>query len=157
MKRFAWRLQRVLDIKQKEEQIKRMELLEITEKLAQAKGELLMQKMILKNTINDLRKENPKDRLGKQAVFLRCSKTNDEIINNLKNKTGQLKSEQKEKIADVLKVRRFKEGLEKLRVDAKMQFMRDQEKLEQKAADEITTVRFSRKIMQHNTIGNSVN
>lgn len=157
MKRFAWRLQRVLDIKQKEEQIRRMELLEITERLAQARGELLMQKMILKNTINDLSKENPKDRLGKQAFFLRCSKTNDEIINKLENKTGQLESEQKEKIADVIKIRRFKEGLEKLRVDAKMQFMRDQEKLEQKAADEITTIRFSRKIMQHNKIGNSVN
>ncbi len=157
MKRFAWRLQRVLDIKQKEEQIRRMELLEITERLAQAKGELLMQKMILKNTINDLREENPKDRLGKQAVFLRCSKTNDEIINNLENKTGQLEAEQKEKITDVLKIRRFKEGLEKLRVEAKTQFMREQEKLEQKAAEEITTIRFSRKIMAHNKIGNSVN
>lgn len=157
MKRFAWRLQRVLDIKQKEEQIKRMELLEITEGLAQAKGELLMQKMILKNMIDDLREESPKDRLGKQASFLRYSKTNDEIINNLKNKIGQLGSEQKEKIADVLKVRRFKEGLEKLRVDAKIQFMREQEKLEQKAADEITTIRFSRKIMQRDKIGSSVN
>lgn len=157
MKRFAWRLQRVLDIKQKEEQIKRVELLEITERLAQTRGALLMQKMILKKTIDDLQEENPKDRLGKQAFFLKCSKTNDEKINDLKNKIEQLEAAQKAKIADVLKLRRFKEGLEKLRVEAKNQFMRDQEKLEQKAADDITITRFSRKMMQQDKIGNSVN
>jgi len=157
MKRFVWRLQRILDIKQKEEQIKRVELLEITETLAQTRGVLLMQKMILKNTINNLREENPKDRLGKQAFFLRCSKTNDEKINNLENKIEQLKAAQKAKIAEVLKIRRYKEGLKKLRVKAKNQFMQEQEKLEQKAAEEITTTRFSRKIMQQEKIGNSVN
>ena len=154
MKQFAWRLQRVLDIKQKEEQIKRVELLEMTERLSQVRGELLMQKMILNNTLNSLREENPKDRLGKQEFFLRCSKTNDELINKLENSVITLKSKQKDKIAEVLKIRRFKEGLEKLRVEAKNQFMKEQEKLEQKASEEITTVRFSRKIMQQKKIGN---
>lgn len=154
MKQFAWRLQRVLDIKQKEEQIKRVELLEMTERLSQVRGELLMQKMILNNTLNSLREENPKDRLGKQEFFLRCSKTNDELINKLENSVITLKSKQKDKIAEVLKIRRFKEGLEKLRVEAKNQFMKEQEKLEQKASEEITTVRFSRKIMRQKKISN---
>jgi hypothetical protein len=41
MKRFVWRLQRVLEIKKKEEQKTRAELFELTERLAQARGELL--------------------------------------------------------------------------------------------------------------------
>jgi len=47
MKRFAWRLQRVLEIKKKEEQKVRAELFQLAEKLAQTRGELLRwQKML---------------------------------------------------------------------------------------------------------------
>jgi hypothetical protein len=49
MKRFVWRLQRVLDIKRKEEQKKRTELLELTEKIAQRRAELLAKQMILQS------------------------------------------------------------------------------------------------------------
>ena len=44
MRRFKWRLQRVLEVKRKEEQVKRAELMQITEQLSQARGELFMQK-----------------------------------------------------------------------------------------------------------------
>jgi len=47
MKRFVWRLQRVLDIRKKEEQKARAELLELTERLAGARGELLAQRKML--------------------------------------------------------------------------------------------------------------
>ena len=114
MKRFVWRLQRVLDIKAKEEQTKRAELLEITGKLAQVRGELLIQKRLLKNIINSLTEERPMRRLGKQEFFLRCSATNDELIRKLESKVNELETRQKGKIAEVLKVKRFKEGLHKL-------------------------------------------
>ena len=50
-----------------------------------------------------------------------------------------------EKIAEVLKLRRFKDGLEKLRTEAKIRFIKEQEKLEQKQLDEGATVGFVRK------------
>ena len=53
-----------------------------------------------------------------------------------------------------VKVRRFKEGLEKLRVEAKAQFIREQEKIEQKEADEIVTIGFARKIIQQGRADN---
>ena len=148
MKRFAWRLQRVLDIKVKEEQTKRVELLGITEKLAQKRGELFMQKRLLRNIIGSLAEENPRMRLDKQAFFLKHSATNDEIIKNLKSEINKLEIQQKEKIAEVLKVRQFKEGLEKLRAEAKTQFIKEQEKLEQKDADEMATMTFARNISE---------
>ncbi|RKY08480.1 MAG: hypothetical protein DRP66_04470 [Planctomycetota bacterium] len=148
MKRFAWRLQRVLDIKGKEEQIKRAELLGVTEKLAQTRGVLAMQKRLLMNIIDGLTEEHPGKRLANQELFLRSSTTNDELIKKLESRIRQLETQQKEKIAEVLKVRRFKEGLEKLRVEAKSQFIREQEKLDQKEADEMVATGFARKIIQ---------
>lgn len=145
MKRFVWRLQRVLDIRKKEEQKARAELLELTERLAQTRGELLMQQKMLEDIINGLTGENPKKRLGRQEFFLKFSAASDEQIKKLEDKVKELELQQRDKIVEVLKLRRFKEGLEKLRTEAKMRFIKEQEKLEQKQLDEGATVSFVRK------------
>jgi flagellar biosynthesis chaperone FliJ len=144
MRKFEWRLQRVLDIKKKEEQTKRAELLELTEKLALARSELLFQKKILENLIMEISTQENRERLKQQEFFLKCSKTNNERIKALTEKARQLETQQKTKIVEVLKVRRFKEGLEKLREEAKTKFFKEAEKLEQKELDERATIRFVR-------------
>jgi len=156
MKRFVWRLQRVLDIKIKEEQMKRAELLAITQKLAQVQSELLMQRRILADIINSLAEEHPRKRLDRQELFLKCSSINDELIKKLEKKMNEIETKQKEKINEVLKVKQFRKSLEKLRAETKMQFIKEQEKLEQKDADEITTMRFARKIMQTDKADNYI-
>jgi flagellar FliJ protein len=145
MKRFVWRLQRVLDIRAKEEQKARAELLKLTEKLAETQSELLIWRKMLEEIINGLAVGNPKKRLGRQEFFLRHSAASDEQIKKLENRVKELESKQREKIAEVLKLRRFKEGLEKLRVEAKIQFIQEQEKLDQQQLDEGATVLFVRK------------
>ena len=145
MKRFVWRLQRVLDIRKKEEQKAKAELLELTERLAQTRGELLIQQKMLDDIINGLTGENPKKRLGKQEFFLKFSAASDEQIKKLEDKVNELESQQRDKVAEVLKLRRLKEGMEKLRTEAKMQFITEQEKLEQKQLDEGATISFVRK------------
>jgi flagellar biosynthesis chaperone FliJ len=145
MKRFVWRLQRVLEIKKKQEQKTRAELFEITERLAQTRGELLARQKMLESIIEGLTGRNPRKRLGEQEFFLRYSTASDEQIKKLKDKINGLESQQREKITEVLKVRRFKEGLESLRVEAKIQFIKEQEKLEQKELDEGATISFVRK------------
>ena len=145
MKRFVWRLQRVLDIRIKEEQKARTELLRLTEKLAQAQSKLLAWRTILEEIINSLAFENPKKRLGKQEFFMRYSAESDEKIKRLENKVRELELKQKDKIAEVLRLKKFKEGLEKLRAEAKVQFIKEQERLEQRQLDEGATVSFVRK------------
>lgn len=125
----------------------RSELLELTEKLAETRGVLLTQQIILKEIMAGLAGENPKKRLGKQEFFLKFSGTSDERIEKLKEKMNALESQQREKIAELLKVRRFKEGLEKLRAEAKTQFIKEQEKLEQKELDEMASVSFARNMI----------
>jgi len=156
MRRFIWRLQRVLDIKTKEEQIKRAELLKLTEKLAEARGELLMQQRILEDIISDITRKNPRKRLGEQEFFLKCSVTNDEQIRRRKNKVNELELQQSKKIAEFLRVRRFKESLERLRAEAKRRFISEQEKIEQKELDEGASIGFARKIIQRGKIGNLI-
>jgi len=148
MKKFKWRLQRVLDIKQKEEQLKKIELTEITSRLSITKGQLMMQKRILKNMIDDLGTQNPKDRLAGQALFMKRSEVNDKVIKELSQKANELGAKQKEKVAEVLKVRQFKEGLEKLRAKNLEAFIKRQKKIEQKAVDDMTTYKFAQKAMQ---------
>jgi flagellar export protein FliJ len=147
MKRFVWRLQRILDIETKKEQKMRSELLELTEKLAETRGVLLTQQMILKEIMAGLAGENPKKRLSRQEFFLRFSATSDERIEKLKENVSALESQQREKIAELLKVRRFKEGLERLRAEAKTKFIKEQEKLEQKELDEMASVSFVRNMI----------
>jgi flagellar FliJ protein len=145
MKRFVWRLQRVLEIRIKEEQKARAELLKLTEKLAETQSELLAWRKMLEQIINGLTVENPEKRLGKQEFFLRYSTESDERIKTLENNVKALELKQRDKIAEVIKLRRFKEGLEKLRTEAKMQFIKEQEKLDQQQLDEGATVAFVRK------------
>jgi flagellar FliJ protein len=142
MKRFVWRLQRVLDIRKKEEKKKKTELLEITEKLAAARGEILIKKRILENIVQNISKDKSKQRLARQEFFLTYSKTNNEYIQKLNKKIHELESQQKEKIAELLKIRKLREGLERLRAEAKTQYIREQEKFEQKEIDEGANISF---------------
>ena len=148
MKRFVWRLQRVLDIKIKEEEVKRAELIKLTERLAEARSELLIQKRILENIISDIAGKKTAERLSQQEFFLKHSKVTDEQIKKMEKKVGDLESEQRKKIVEVLKIRRFRKELEKLREEAKRRFIEEQEKLEQKELDEGATISFARKVQK---------
>lgn len=147
MKRFKWRLERVLDIKQKEEQARRAQLVNITHCLEQARGELFIQKKILQDLIENLSEMTLQERLGRQEFLMRYSTANREKIKHLEKEIEVLTAQQEEKVAEIMKIKQFNEGLEKLRAEARNEFFKEQEMLEQKEQDQITTVRFARKAM----------
>jgi len=145
MKRFVWRLQKVLDIKEKQEEIKRIELFRLMETLAGKQGELLMRQRILQDIIDGISKDKSPGRLTTQEFVLRQAATNDEQIRRLKDQIAELEARQKEKTAELLALRKSREGLERLRAEAREQFIREQEKLEQKEQDDRSTMAFARK------------
>jgi len=144
MKRFVWRLQKVLDVKAKEEQLKRTELFRLTEQWAAKRGELLLRQRILQDLAAEVKREDPTTRLQAQECFLRHTAADDEQIRRLQEEIAGLEVRQREKMAEVLAVRRFREGLEKLREQAKEEYIAQQEKLEQKELDERTIIAFAR-------------
>jgi flagellar biosynthesis chaperone FliJ len=144
MKRFVWRLQKVLDVKTKEEQLRRTELFQIVEQLAARRGELLLRQRILQDLMTEIQRRESAQRLNAQEFFLRHAATDDAEIRRLQEEIAAWEIQHKEKTAEVLAVRRFKEGLEKLRTQAKEEYMHEQERLEQKEQDERTTIAFIR-------------
>ncbi len=146
MKRFVWRLQKVLDIKTKQEQLRRTELFQLTEELAEQRTELLMRQGILYDLMADIAKDTSPRRLGAQEFFLRHTAVDDAQIRRLQDRIADLERRQKQKTAEVLAARRFREGLEKLRAQAREQYIREQEKLEQKESDGRTTTAFAREV-----------
>jgi flagellar FliJ protein len=145
MTRFVWRLQRVLDVKLKQEEIKRIELFRLTETLAEKRSELLMCQRVLQDIIDGIARDHSSRRLTAQEFFLKQAATNDERIRTLQSEIAELEARQKEKTAELLAIRRSREGLERLQAQAREQFIREQEKLEQKELDERSTVAFARK------------
>lgn len=142
-------MQRVLDIKVTEERVKKEELLELIEKLIQAQREVLEKKKVLENIIFDIAQKEAASRLSEQELFLRYVATNNDLIKKLEHKTKCLESQQREKIAELSAVRKFKRSLEKLRAKAKTEFLKEQAKLEQKQLDEGATSSFARSLLQH--------
>lgn len=146
MERFKWRLQRVLDIKKKEEQVRRTELQAITEWLNQVNDELFRQKQILEDLIARLSQEQPQHRLDQQVFFMTHSAANDAAIRKLESAAEMLAVRQQEKTNEILTIKRFNDGLEKLREEAEAEFIKEQEKLEQKNLDDVASFRFIRRM-----------
>src|SRR5512136_452674 len=105
MKRFVWRLQRVLDVRVKQEQVKRTELFRVTQELAEKRTELLLRQQMLKEALAAVGVENSARRIEEQQMVLRYAATNDEQIRQVKEGIAGLEARQKEKLAELLAVR----------------------------------------------------
>ena len=144
MRRFVWRLQRVLDVRIKQEQVKRTELFRVAQELTEKRTELLLKQETLQEALAAIGAESSSRRIGEQEMALRYAATNDEEIRRIKGEIGSLEVRQEEKLAELLVVRRSREALERLREETRQRFMQEQEKLEQKESDERAVIAFSR-------------
>ena len=144
MRRFVWRLQRVLDVRVKQEQVKRTELFRVTQELAERRTELLLRQQTLREALASIGDENSSQRIGQQEMVLRYAATNDEQIRRIKEVLHTLELRQKERLNELLAVRRSREALERLREEARQQFIQEQEKLDQKESDERAVIAFMR-------------
>lgn len=152
MKRFQWRLQSVLDVKRKQEQLKRVELFELNDKIKTLQLRLTQQREILMNAINALARENPRQRLEKQGFFMTYTQRNDMMIQQLESDIQALTVQRDAKRNEVMELRKLTEGLDKLRTKAEQEFISEQEKQEQKAADEMTTYRVANDRLHTQTV-----
>ena len=144
MKRFVWRLQRVLDVRAKQEQVKRTELCRVAQELAEKRTELLLRQQLLQEALASVGAENSPQRIGEQEMVLRYAATNDELIRRVREMIAALEIRQKEKLAELLAVRQSREAMERLREETRQRFMQEQEKLDQKESDERAIMAFGR-------------
>jgi len=149
VKKFTWRLQRLLDLKVKQENVMRTELVSITEQAVALRGRIMLRKTALRQMLAKLAKKDAKKRLKEQQLVLKYIHVTDKEIEELKTKLAELEKLRRDKIKQIMKIRKLRKGLEKLRADARAEFIKELEKFEQNELDDNTTITFARKILQN--------
>lgn len=149
MKKFKWRLQRLFDLKVKQEDVMRNELVSITEQAVALRGRIMLRKTALRQMLAKLKKKDAKKRMQEQQLVLKYIHVTDKEIEALGMKLIELEKLRREKIKQIMKIRKLRKGLEKLRDNAKADFIKELEKFEQNELDDNTTITFARKILQH--------
>lgn len=145
MKQFHWRLQRILDVKEKAQKLRRNELLQLAEQLAAAKTALLGQKRILRETLTRLSQGASGVCVSDQALAMKHASVNDSAIQRLESHIRGLVTQHEAKKAEVVLLRREKEGLERLREKAFLEHVAEQEKRLRRQDDDRNNVAFMRR------------
>lgn len=136
MKKFAWRLQRLLDIQQKKEQVQRNELFTLTEETVAVRSRMMMLKTQLRTRMAEIQELSGPQRLEHQAMFLEHVSVRDREITGLAAQWKELEKRRKEKMNQILQTRKFRKGLERLRSKAYSEYMQRMNQEEQKNLDD---------------------
>jgi|FrelakmetLWP11LW_1041352.scaffolds.fasta_scaffold11805_2 flagellar FliJ protein len=147
MKKFVWRLQRLLDIKTRQEELLRTELIALTEQVAAVRAEILMHKISIRSKLAQMRTIEAAERLEQQRHFMQFAHVLDARIKSLNEKMTQLEEQRKELIRRLMDVRKERKSLEKLREKARTEYQKESNQMEQKSTDETNSTAFARKLI----------
>lgn len=126
----------------------RSELVAVTERAVAVRSQIMVRRAALRKMLAELSEKKGKQRLSEQEFFLKYAHVSDEEIKKLELKLAGLEKLRQRKIQEIMKIRRFRKGLERLRAEAKAQFLKEEEKREQKDLDDKTIMSFAWKIIQ---------
>lgn len=136
MKRFRWRLQRLLDLKSKQEEVLRGELVALMEKKTALKGRIMMLQAMLRSVMMEVQALPGSERIEAQKQFLEHVPVRDRQIAALNAQLNGLEQERRRKMDEMIRLRQFRKGLERLRTQAAAEHTRHWERQEQKVLDE---------------------
>ena len=148
MKKFVWRLQRLLGIKMKQEESMRAELVAITERAVLLQGQIMMQKTILRRILAEMEEKEGSQRLAEQEFFFKYAHISDERIKQLEEQLAEVEKLRRKKIKELMEIRKYRKALEKLRENAKAEYLIEQNACEQKDLDEKTSMSIAREIIR---------
>lgn len=148
MRRFEWRLQKLLDLKNKQEEALRAELITVTEQAVALRGQVLMERALLRQRLAETEQAPAAERMARQEFVLQYSQVTETTIRDMDRKLELLELLRHNKIQEILTVRKFRKGLEKLRTRAQEEFELDQQRQDQKQTDDRNSIGFARRIMQ---------
>jgi len=144
VKRFKWKLQRVLDIKTQHERALRSDLFALAQAIVRVREEILERRTVLRTLLVELADRRLADRLPELAVFMEFSAVEERRIERLGARLRDLESERAEKQRRFLEARATCKTLKRLREEARSAHMRDVGKREQMAFDESAHTAFAR-------------
>lgn len=145
MKKFVWRLQRLLEIKQKQEQALRGELVALTEQTVALRGRIMVLKAHLRMQLAELKTVPADRRMQAQALYLEYVPVLDAEIRSLQEQWTRMETKRREKMQQLLAAQKYRKGLERLRLQAREEYDRQCSLEEQKILDECTHTGLIRK------------
>ncbi|OHB56488.1 MAG: hypothetical protein A2Y07_09185 [Planctomycetes bacterium GWF2_50_10] len=147
MKKFNWRLQRILELKEKQEHLARTELMEITEKIIAIRHAILLRQTNLRQSLAEFGRIEVAQRLPSHELMMRSAKYVGEQISLLRKKMTEFEEVKKQKMEKMLELRKFRKNLEKLRQAAYLQYQEDVKKAQLSELDEIAAIATARQLI----------
>ncbi len=144
MNKFRWRLQRLLDVRQKQEDTLRGELVALTEQTSALRGRILMEKAMLRSRLAELRRRDAGDRLRLQQAFMQDVAAVDEHLAALTLELDAVEQKRQEKVDAVMAVRKLRKSLERLKAQARQTYDRQFHQEQQKEQDDNTSAAIAR-------------
>lgn len=102
----------------------------------------------MREMLRDLGRKKARERLAPQALFIRHAQFSEDQIKELERELAEIEKLRQQKISEILEIRKFRKGLEKLHAKAKTEFDEKQQKIEQNDLDDKTSTSYARKMMQ---------
>jgi len=148
VRQFQWPLQRLQDVTAQRELALRSELLTLLQQVTWLRQEIVRRRAALRSMLSELAEMDLAERMRTQEVFMRTAAWAERRIDELRGRVKEMTARRTEMTAQLLKIRKSKETLERLRQEARREYMRHQRKLEQKQFDQTAQVAFARGV-QH--------
>jgi flagellar protein FliJ len=148
MKRFNWKLQRLLDVKIRQEELKKAQLFALIQKIAEIRQNLLVRQAKLRQILIEFAEKPADERLRQQQLILNAISVTDEQIEALKKQLAEVEAQKKALMAEVLEIRKFRKSLERLREIAVEEYKVETRKSEQNHLDEVAGIAFARTMLE---------
>jgi len=147
MKKFVWPLQRVLELKCKQEDLYRRQLVSLTEQAAGIRSRIMVARADLRLQCSQIKDAPSQTRLAKQELFLQFVHVIDNKIKSMQLKLQEIEQLRTETLTKVLHLRKERKALQKLRQKAIEQFTYEQNRLDRKNLDEHANIAFVRNLI----------
>jgi len=145
MKTFKWKLERVLQITGQREKALRSELFALAQAVVRVRRAIFERRTVLRTLLEEMGLRPFGDRLAEQTVFMACAAGEQRKLRRLENRIAELEAERARKRQRFLQTRSMRETLERMREQAREEYMRQVAKREQTEFDEGAHIAFARK------------
>jgi Na+/phosphate symporter len=136
VKRFRWRLQRLLDVTARREQMLRWELLATAREMARVRVAIAVRQVTIRSTLARLATMTVDERLARQAAAMIGCAANEAQLTRLRSELGELEKKKAELLKKFMHERARHKTLDRLRSQALERHNREQGRLEQHQFDE---------------------
>ena len=148
MKRFAWPLQRYLDVIRGREDAAKSRLAEVSIAVAQALRAIRQRTEALASALREIARRPGDQRLADQQIAIGCEPAERRAIAAMRARLGELEAIRRQRLAELRDLRARREMLEKLREEARAEHDRQTGAEEQRLNDETSQIAFVRRVAQ---------